>query len=321
MSIMVFAQPTVPSGPTVPTIPNLTSTWYGWDGSVWPISKDAGLWFDAGIRGLGMPDITKFVRTPTSINGSVWYGYIIPEREVYWPLWSKFTEEKDRDFWHTMLPYQTGTWTVQTPSGQQRSLDLRITDDGSWAPAFNPFVYGAANYTITLAAEQPLWRSEPLFTYWTAPVSKLFFGGGDPTDPDAVQTAPPLYVSSSSSLNDAQITNAGDVEAWPIWVIEGPCTTATVGIGTDTITAPFTIASGQRLVIDTNPTVQTALLGTTDPNSDTGLTGTVTDETKNLTSVTWSNLPPGGVVDVSISVTGTPARVGVQYTPLYLRAW
>jgi hypothetical protein len=288
---------------------------------VWPIVRSAGLWFDNGVRGLGIPPYTHFKRTPASINGSIWYGYIIPEREVFWPLWAEFTEEQDRAFWHTLVPYQTGTWTVQSPSGQRRSLDLRITDDGSWAPDLNPFLLGVVNYSLTFAAEQPLWRGETQYTSWQAPDPKAFRGGGPVDDPPGDQVGPPFHITASNTFNDAQIVNDGDVETWPLWVINGPCTTATLGIGTDTITVPFAVPDGKRLTINTDPTVQVALLGDPDPDDPVGLSGSVTEQTANLSSVTWSMIPPGGAVDVSISVTGAPSSVGIQYTPLYLRAW
>lgn len=320
MSMLVFAIPEQSGAPGMAMQPELTHTWTGWDGSVWPLHPDHGLWFDDGVRGMGMPDITPYKRQPAVINGSFWYGYVIAERSVFWPLHMDFTEEQDRAFWRTMLPYQTGTWTIQTPSGQIRSLNLRFADDGQWAPSYSPYMTGHATYGITFTAEQPLWQGEPVYTSWAAPVQKLFFGGGDPTDPDVMQAAPPFFISSSSSFNNAQIVNDGDVEAWPIWVINGPCTTCTVGIGTDLITVPFEVPDGQRLKIDTNPTVQKALLGAPDPNDPVGLVGTVTNRTKDLAPPAWSMLPPGGAVDVSITVTGTPPSVGVQYTPLYLRA-
>ena len=312
----------MPTPAPLPT-PNLTHTWTGWDGSVWPLTPEAGVWLDrSGIRGMGMPDITHFKRQPVSINGSVWYGYVIPEREVFWPLHLDFSEEQDRAFWRTMLPYQTGTWSVQAPSGQRRSLDLRLSDDGQWAPDSSPFLTGIASYGITLAAEQPLWRGDAVFEHWGPPDTRLFLGGGDPTDPNAVKVGPPFYISASSSFNNAQIVNDGDVETWPMWVIDGPSDHVTVGIGTETIDVPFSVPTGTRLTINTHPTVQEALLGSPDPNSATGLVGTVTNRTADLGSVTWGMIPPGGAVNVSINVTsGSPALVGVAYTPLYLRAW
>lgn len=309
----------------MPPVSNLTHTWTGWDGSVWPLLAESGAWLDkAGIRGMGMPDITHFKRQPVSINGSVWYGYVIPEREVFWPLHIAFSEEQDRAFWRTMLPYQTGTWTVEAPSGQTRSLDLRFTDDGQWAPDTNPFLTKIATYGLTLAAEQPLWRGEPIFEGWGPPENFLFFGGGDPSDPSAVtaQAGPPFAISPSSSFNNAQIVNDGDVETWPLWVIDGPSELVTVGVGTDTIEVPVSVADGQRLTIDTSPAVQQALLGDPDPDDPSRLVGVPTDCTSSLGSVTWSMIPPGGLVDVSITVTtGAPKSVGIQYTPLYLRAW
>lgn len=318
MSVLVFGMPASTPQPATPSMPALTYTWTGWDGSVWPLTPESGVWLDNGIRGLGRPDITAFKRQPMSVNGSVWYGYIVPERSVFWPLHMDFTEDLDRAFWRTMLPYKTGTWTVQTPSGQTRSLDLRCTDDGQWAPDWSPFAVGHAVYGVTLAAEQPLWRGVPAYQEWSAPTQFQFLGGGVAGDP---QLGPPFYINQHSSFNNAQIINDGDVETWPVWVVNEGATSATLGIGSDMISVPFAVPSGQRLVIDTNPTKQTALMGDPDPGNPAGLVGTVTNQTRNLESVTWSMIPPGETVDLSITMTGAPSTVGVQFTPHYLRAW
>lgn len=331
MSLVVFATSTAPAPSPGRVGPlNAVHTWTGWDGSSWQFKKANGIWLDAvGIRGMNMPPVTHYKRQPVSLNGSVWQGYIIPEREVFWPLHMAFTPELDAQFWRTMLPYKTGTWTVETPGGQARSLDLRFTDDSSQASDGSPFLLNHALYGITLAAEQPLWRGDPIIRSWSAPTQYLFFGGGSPSNPTDVanQYGPPFVPTQSSSYNDAQILNPSDVETWPKYAITAQdgaqVDSASVGLGADLIEIPFAIPAGQRLVIDSNPTVQRAFLGSYDPNDEdeTSLTGTPVNVTADLGSVTWSMLPPAETVDVSFTSVGSPKALAMRADTLYMRAW
>lgn len=330
MSLVVFATAEPPFIPPVQTPPSLLNTWVGWNGDTFDFLPSEGLWLnDSGVRGYGLPPVTHYKRQPVSLNGSIWQGYIIPEREVFWPLHMDFDEDLNRRFWQTLLPYRTGTWRVTTPSGRTRSLDLRITDDGQWAPDQDPFLLGYASYGITLAAEQPLWRGDPITQSWIAPKQYLFFGGGDPANPTDVanQAGPPFYPSQSSSYNDAQILNPSDVETWPKYAItaqdSAQVDSASVGIGSDLIEIPFAIPAGQRLVIDSNPTVQRAYMGSYDPadEDETSLTGTPTNRTADLGTVTWSMMPPGQTVDISFSAVGSPKLLSIRADTLYLRAY
>jgi hypothetical protein len=304
MSVLLFAQGNQITSTEAQG--NLIHTWTGWDGSLWLFRQDQGVWLDSdGIRGLGMPDITRYTSTSPSMNGSRNRGYIIAERQVFWPLHIAFTDDLDAAFWRTMLPYETGTWTVQKPNGDQRSLDLRFVDDSQWATAGSPWLLKHNLYGINLVAEQPLWRGAPIIQSWDASPPIQFFGGGTIGSP---QLGPPFGISASNDYGSATITNPGDVEAWPKWTMTGPFTSATVGIGGATVTVPFTVASGSSLVIDTSPRVQAAVLNGT------------TDKTAQLGSVSWASVPPGQDVTLSVSTVGG-GSVSAELVPLYLRAW
>lgn len=59
---------------------------------------------------------------------------------------------------------------------------------------------------------------------------------------------------------NAKINNPGDVDAWPTWTIIGDSTAAAVGVGTSVVEVPFVVPAGKALVVNTDPTVQTAVM-------------------------------------------------------------
>lgn len=73
----------------------------------------------------------------------------------------------------------------------------------------------------------------------------------------------PLRLSSSEIFNDAVVANAGDVEAWPVWVITGPGSNPVLRNLTTTklldlsANGGVTLAAGETATIDTRPGVKT----------------------------------------------------------------
>jgi len=336
MSVIVFAQvrqpPPAPAGVTVQ---NITHTWTGWDGSEWIFNRANGVWLaPAGIRGMNMPTITRYTRTSAALNGSVFRGFIVPEREVFWPLRIAAPNQLDfagidSAFWDTMLPHETGVWTVTQPGGESRSLTCRFSDDGQMATTAPAFSIGQEWYGITLIAEDPFWYGKKFSQTWRSPKQYLFFGGGDPdADPAPTQAAPPFYISDSNGYGSATARNNGDVETWWKAAVDGPCSSATVGTDSASVAIPFAVPDGKRLVIDSNPQVQTAIMG--DPivkaNGDldetrmTEVTGTLTDRTKDLGSVSWASIPPRQDVSLAVS-TVDGGSVTVEFAQPHLRAW
>lgn len=311
---IVFAAPFIPVAPSRTWI-GLQMTWTGWDGSVWDLTSAAsGAVMMPGLRGLTMPPVQHYTTSYPSVPGARWRGHTVNAREVFWPIQlysdqsSQDWVEHERAFWKTMRPDKTGTWTVTGPSGDQRYLDCRFSDDGEATFSHDPVLAGWSNYGITLTADQPFWRADPVRRQWSAGASVPFYPAGSGSG---------FVISPSTTLDASVIENPGDVDAYPVWEVSGPATTAQVGVAGRNITIPFAIAAGKVLVIDTAPSAQSATL------YDVGTGGVrvnPVDKTAQLSGVDFAPVPADGSTSVTLTLAGT-GNVVLSLTPLYLRAW
>lgn len=280
-------------------------TWTGWDDSVWDLCGDAsGVVLLSGVRGLTMPPADRYASASPAVAGSRWRGHRVAEREVFWPVkvWADAGSAAwlayDRAWWNTMRPDKLGTWAVTQTTGETRSLRLRFVDDGQHSVQVDPGLIGWERYGITLVAEDPYWEGEPISRTWETATPDEFFGTG----------APSFFISSGNTLDNAKITNPGDVEAWPVWTLNGPITAAEVGVGGESIEVPFAVADGSSLTIDTDPRAQTAI------------TSAGVDRTEDLGEVGFTAIPAGASIPLALAVTGA-GSVSVSVTPRYYRAW
>lgn len=286
----------------------ITHSWQAWDGTIWDLSSGrSGIYLRAGVIGMTMPPMIRYSQKSPAVAGSIYRGSIPDERPVLWPMKVfRNTGAQDwishnRSFWKTMHPEKTGRWIVTQPGGEYRTLDLRFTDDGNyaWGSAEepDPELVGFANYTFNLIAERPYWQGAPIQITWTPGSVIPFFSTGGSV----------FGISSSNAVYGARISNPGSIGAYPVWKVDGPFTDASVGVGADQITLPFTRSTGHYVVIDTNPAVQTAV-------DDLGV-----DVTSQLGTVDFAQVPPGDPSQLNVTMTGT-GSVSVTLTPNYYTA-
>lgn len=282
-------------------------SWTGWDGSEWDLTNPSGGVFltTKGVEGLGMPSHLAWVGESPAVHGQYYRGHVVEPRPVFWPAYlysDKGTAEwlaLDRAFWRSLQPGKHGQWTVETPGGGRRSLSCRFVDDGRHAYPYDPLFRGWAAYGVSLIADNPFWTGEPVRRTWSQGASTDFYGGA--------AKGPPFHISSGSQLSSATITNEGDLEAWPVWTITGPLTSVTVGVDGVTVQWTVALAAGDVLVIDTDPTVQSAWLNGVD----------VTDQ---LGTADFTPIPPGEDRPLSLTMAGTGA-VEASIAPRYYKAW
>jgi hypothetical protein len=224
---------------------------------------------------------------------------------VFWPI-HLFSDEstidyvtRDRAFMHSLHPEHEGVWTVEIPGFSKRQLTLRLEGDNDWAPEADPTFYGWATYGLDLQADQPFWRD-------VEPVTREF----EAYTPVDFYSEPFLYLGQSNSLATASVVNPGDVEAWPVVVLRGPFTNATVTIAGQVIEVPFSLASGKSLTLDYDPDAETPVL-----DSDGN------DRYEDLGEVAWGAIEPGVDVPLGLDITGSGGSATVSFYPLYLRAW
>jgi len=318
MPILVdpFAAP--PVAPPVPVAPpqpvesvrdGIQHTWMGWDGSEWDLSDtESGLFFMPGIRGLAMPTVTHYRSSSPSVHGSQWRGMNIPDRDVFWPLRMDSAGSSqdwlalDAAFWVTMRPEKTGTWTVQQPTGVRRSIDLRFNSDDT-VFVNDPSFLGRMVYGVTLDAEQPFWREDPIVRTFRATVPAPFFSG-----PGIVQ------INSAHQLAHATVDNPGDVAAYVVWTLAGPFDSASVGTAGKSISVPFALGPGEMLSIYTQPEFMIAIDGSGNDR---------TDELGAAVMGSPSAVQPSAAAPLTLSMVnpGADAFIEASLTPYFYRAW
>ncbi|WP_269939008.1 hypothetical protein [Arthrobacter sp. HY1533] len=318
MGVFVLVSPLAAPVPPAPIVdnpwPGMVLTWTGWDGSVWQLNAaTSGVALLPGVRGFGTPPTTIYSKSSPAVAGSQHLGSSVEERKVFWPLavWRNTSSAEwiahDRAFFRTMDTEQPGIWTVRQPNGEARNLRIRYVDDGNKDFDVDPSKYGIETYGLNFIANQPYWEGAPVRRRFVAASPAPFFSG------------PIVTISSGKSLATATVSNPGEVNAFPVWTILGPTTSATVGIGGMSIEVPFTIADGEAAVIDTHPTAQTCLLGDWDDTTRT-LSGVV-DRSGDLGAADFNMpIPPGLNLQLALSMTGTGA-VDIEISPLFKRAW
>lgn len=333
MSRIVYAVPNVPSLPGGDLWRGITNLWIGPDGSEWTLSGKGrqGVHLQVGVRGRTMPDGQHTVDEPAGIEGGVWQSWRADPREVFWPLmiWkdggSQAWLDYDSAFWASLDQRRPGQWVVIQPNGVRRTLTCRLVSDGGGAgDLFAPGVVGWSRYGVTLLAEQPYWAGEE--------VTRWFLTGDEPVDFLPSVAGEPYIIGESSTLDSARVSNLGDIDAATTWWIND-ATSAVVGVGDRTVVVPFEVAADRLLVIDGDPTVQTAteidMFPETTPEMSTAaqerwvndrLPAGV-DRTRELGAATkFGAIPAGADIDLSLALVGA-GKVRVSFTPKYRRAW
>lgn len=310
-------RPTVPL-PSTPLV-GTEVTWQGWDNSLWELTNpESGVVLvNQGVEGLHLPKFRQWTRQSPAVAGQTFAGSIAEPRTVVLPLLvfqdasSSDWVDHDRKFWRSLHPAREGTLTVSPAGiGYRRSLRCRLVpEDHSFAldPAFAQW----AQYVVTLVADQPFWAGPPVQGGWIGTGGDEFY---EETGPHLVN------IASGYTTADASIKNDGDEDAWPVWTIIGPATSAHVGVGDNVLEIPFEVEAGKAVVIDTDPRVQTAIEYdyTEVPG---GYFQNPVDRTADLTgSVDFAAIPAGGRVPINIAITGG-GTIRVKVTPLYWRAW
>jgi hypothetical protein len=323
---IVYGAPYLPPVPAAPAWAGLGMRWAS-KGTEWALTDPStGLFLMPGVRGLGSVASTRHSTESPAVAGSRFEGASFLDREVFWPL-HIFSDagsvdwmHRDRAFWRTMDPEDTGVWTVTHPDGAHRSLRLRFQSDGDRALDLDPLRSGWASYGITLVAERPFWEGVPEVRSFAGQAPPLPFF--EPTGPQVVN------IASGYSVANASMDNPGDVESYPRWFIEGPALTASVGVGSMVVDVPFEVPEGQCLVIESDPdligaTLYDVVSGAPSKPSErvvgVDLINPV-DMTAALGEADFAPIPAGTAVPLSLTLVGL-GKVEALLPTLFRRPW
>ena len=282
-----------------PVRPGLEITWTGADGAPWNLCRGP-VTLMSGARGFGLPTPQHWRRENLS-HGAMHAGLRFPPREFFLPVRIRHQSilEQERAFFAGLDPRACGRLRVTTPDAQWRELELRYDDGAEGEYDVDPLVRRHTASGMRMTAEDPFWLGEPVVAEFPYP-----------TDTPAFFTGPPFRLAPSEVLGRSSLTNPGDVDAYAVWRIQGPCTGFSVGIGDQVVTMTRTMTAAGYVEIDTNPAAKTI-------RSQTG-----TNLWSQAAEVSMAPLPPGEV-EVTTAVLGAAAgtSVTVSFTPRYFRAW
>ena len=281
--------------------------WAGVDASVWDFA-DGPVALRPGLMGLMDPESEFFGRSTPALDGRRITGHRHSERRVFWPLVIAAASGLDwltirRAFFASLSYSVDGTFTVTADDGQVRTLRLHLGEQDDRGYDIDPALIPFERLDVEMVADDPWWKGPQVVAEF-APV-------GDVLPFFAVTTDRVFNLMSSNTVDSATVANPGDVDAWPKYTITGPASEFSATISGGIVSSTTEVIAGAVLVIDTDPTVQRAVL------TVAGVDSTVT---RDLVGVNWRPVPSGGSVSLDVSLIGTGSLV-VSFMPRFFRAW
>ena len=257
-----------------------------------------------GATGAGFAPVEHWWRDAPLVPGSSWDGYRVGRGQVYLPLMVRAADSgafmvEHAAFLESLDPARTGTLRVTRVDGSWREIACRYETGADFAIDLDPVAACRARYGITWATENPFWAGEPIVRYFP------YSTGGTPGFP-----GPGWSPAPGSSLSVAAVDNPGSVASYPVWRVDGPFTSFSVGIGDAVVQMTATRAAGEWVEIDMTPGVYTML-------DQAG-----TDMGDFVTEVVFEPIPPGesSLVTV-INGAGVGSAVTLSFAPRYRSAF
>lgn len=294
--------------------------WVGWDASEWDM-RSGLVKLAKGVLGLGALSYADFTQTSALRDGQRHVGWRGEPRKVLLPVLIGQSANElewlttDRAWWKTMHPAKAGQLQVTAPDGSRRSLGLRFVDDGGMSFDHDPTRDRLSVAVLSMIADDPWWVG-PAFTksFSAGSNPQNFFGGG-------TNLATPFIIGEANTIGSASVTNPGDVDAWPDYIVDGPCTAWGVTVNGKSVSASVELAANQQLVVETSPARQVATLVTGGFFVDGRRIGGVSSNvTKLLQSIEFTPIPAGTSVPLDVSINGT-GKITLSGVPRYFRAW
>ncbi len=262
-----------------------------------------------GMEGRHMPPVSFISDQIPLQSGSRFRDVVVNDREISFPIVILGKGEISlRDNIRAYLPFLDpnrgeGRLRITYSDGGQREIYCRYAGGMELSESADTRLWNQYQEAVLVFhAFDPFWYStqDNIFTYTTGAQVATFFPFF------------PLRLSSSTVFADVSLTNSGDVEAWPEWIITGPgdfivLRNLTTG---EAITLSATLGAGEQITINTKPGKKTVK-----KNDGTNLFGSLSFD-----SSLWALQPGNNSIRIEVSSTTTASSVQLSYRNRYLGA-
>lgn len=242
----------------------------------------------SGVLGLGIPPVSVRI-TESAGDGGTWRHTKRGVRDVDLPIAILGTDRADLE-----VKLRRLASLINDTEGPTRIVATYT--DGTAFQLFAHYVGGGdvaygkegnsvfANWTLSFQAPQPYWESTSSINYVLQQT-----GAGRGLLPQLSK----LKLAGQFGFGDVVLTNPGDVAAYPVWTIKGPCDSASFSANGVGFTYNAAILDTETITVDT-------------------LTGTVTDQTGANKYANLSAAPklfpiPPGSTTVTVSAPSATA--------------
>jgi phage-related protein len=278
-------------------------TWVDPDGAETVLSDQGTARVSYEMAGRFMPPVSFIEDDIPAQDGARLRAVRVRPREVTVPVAVVGADQTEvrttlRTLMRTLNPKRgDGRLRVTGPDGTVRDLTCRYSQGLEISEQFEKFV-GWQRAVLVLRAVDPYW-------YDTAATSTTY----TVETPEPFFPIFPLKLNSDTVLGTQTVDNTGDVEAFPVWTVHGPCTSITLANSTtgQTIDLPITLTSTQVVTIDTRPFRKTVRR-----DDGTNLYGSLS-----TSSALW--VLPTGLSTITVELPG--ATVDSYVTLTYSRRW
>lgn len=292
-SVVVRAEPVNP-GEYVPTFIDPT-------GQVWELNPPGNEFFTMNaVTGYGITPVELITRADPR-GGVIVAGVRDQARNLVWPV--RIRDSTHMGFltrWRAFAAALAltkrrgpGVFRLTRPNGSAREVLCHYQGGMDGEPG-QGWTYDTP--VLSLLVPEGHWRdSQPIPIEWKTGGTVDFL-------------APYPSISSGDVLGAVEVTNPGQVEAWPTWRLYGPATqlVATNGTRGQTFTINRTIADGEWLDITTRPGLVTNPAG-----------AAVNGALVRPGSVLWRLDPGVNDVDLAVTGAGPSTRLVMTFYPRY----
>ena len=238
---------------------NLAISLLGGNGDTITFDGSDGYYLTTGFSGLGIPT-TDVVISNSAGDGGTWRSTRRGVRTLDLPITvvdaDRATVEAKLRRLATALSDRVTAPKLLATYSDGTSYDLEVHYTGGAETTFGEDAGDTyCRWVITVQAPDPYWTSREAVTFSLAASTAT---RGLLAPPAGTQNAlGRLIVQSSQVLGSFVVDNIGEVDAYPVWTLEGTASSVTITKGGVGFTYTEAMTSGSKIIIDTkNATVR-----------------------------------------------------------------